>query len=345
MDRHLLIIGLTGTLGLTAACGMDGSLHDERTAGGTSTDGRIESATEGLSLGGNPFLGAGLFFNEFPDVEGNGRTCNTCHVAGDGFQLTPAHVEERWQALQRRKRHHHDADDPLFRSIDADDLAGDFTTLRNHGLVRVTINMAPNVRVLDDPAARSVSLWRSTPTVFNVAITAPYQLDGRFATLQQQALGALHGHAQIAREPPARLLDAVAAFEKLVFPNPYSFEVARAVQDGAPVPPEPEVTGTAVQGKVVFQRECAFCHSGPALDTQQVPGLFLGDILVSKPLPPFADPAKFPVSPALPIRTWAVTLPDGSEVVRPSTDPGKVLISGDPRVSTSSPSVSCEDCR
>jgi hypothetical protein len=27
---------------------------------------------------------------------------------------------------------------------------------------------------------------------------------------------------------------------------------------------------------------------------------------------------------------WAVTLPDGSEVVRPSTDPGRVLITGNP---------------
>ena len=136
---------------------------------------------------------ARLFFNEFPNVHGNGRTCNTCHVAEDGFQLSPAHAEARWQALQKRRRHHPGADDPLFRSIDADDFGDDFTTLRQHGLVRVTIQMAPNVRVLDDPTARSVSLWRSTPTVFNVAVTAPYQLDGRVPTLPLQALGALHG--------------------------------------------------------------------------------------------------------------------------------------------------------
>jgi cytochrome c peroxidase len=103
------------------------------------------------------------------------------------------------------------------------------------------------------------------------------------------------------------------------------------VQNGTPIPPEPVVTGAAAQGKVVFMRECSFCHSGPALNQQIVPALFLGDIMVSKPLPPFADPTKFPASPPLPVRMWEVTLPDGSKLVRPSTDPGKVLITGNPQ--------------
>jgi cytochrome c peroxidase len=316
------IIGSSAGLGLGCSSAVDGASSEQGA-----------SISEDLSLGGNPFSGAFLFFNEFPHVEGNGRTCNTCHVAEDGFQLTPAHVEERWQALQKRRLHHPKADDPLFRSIDADDFDGDFTTLRTHGLVRVTIAMAPNVRVLDDPEARSVSLWRSTPTVFNVAITAPYQLEGRVPTLQLQALGALHGHAEIRNEPPAKLLDDVAAFQKLVFPDKHSFDVARAVQEGKPIPPEPAVTGAAAQGKVVFDRECAFCHSGPAFNQSLIPGFFPGnvtDIFVSKPLPVFADPAKFPESPPLPVRLWAVTPPDGKEIVRPSTDPGKMLITGNP---------------
>jgi cytochrome c peroxidase len=338
MDRPFLIIGLLASLGLIAACGdqetgqetMQDTMPDTMPYAMPDTT-QTESISSELSLGGGPALGARLFFNEFPNVHGNGRTCNTCHVAEDGFQLTPAHVEARWQALQKRKHHHPKADDPLFRSIDADDFDQDFTTLRQHGLVRVTIQMAPNVRVLDDPTARTVSLWRSTPTVFNVAITAPYQLDGRVPTLQLQALGALHGHAQIRDEPPARLLDAVAAFQKLIFPNQYSFEVAQAVENGMPIPPEPPLSGAAVQGKVVFERECSFCHSGPALNQQLIPDLFLGDILVSKPVPPFADPTTFLPSPPLPVRMWAVTLPDGSEMVRPSTDPGRVLITGNPQ--------------
>jgi cytochrome c peroxidase len=318
--RGFVLMGSVAGLGLGCAAGDDGANGEQ-----------VGSSSEELSLGGNPASGAILFFSEFPHVQGNGRTCNTCHVAEDGFQLTPAHVEDRWQALQNRKRHNPNADDPLFRSIDADDFDNDFTTLREQGLVRVTIPMAPNVRVLDDPQARSVSVWRSTPTVFSVALTAPYQLEGRVPTLQLQALGALHGHAEIKKEPPAKLLDDVAAFQKLVFPNKHSFEVARAVQEGKPIPPEPSVTGDAVRGKVVFDRECTFCHNGPAFSQSLIPGFFPGnvtDIFVSRPVPPFANPAKFPTSP-LPVRVWEITLPDGTKAFRPSTDPGKMLISGD----------------
>ena len=41
-----------------------------------------------------------------------------------------------------------------------------------------------------------------------------YQHDARFATLQEQALGALIAHAQVTVEPPARLLDDLAAFQE-----------------------------------------------------------------------------------------------------------------------------------
>ena len=322
MNRTSVSVKILVSLGLVTACTGPDETEGTETAALTSAE---------LSLRGGKPAGARLFLEEVPGVGGNGRACATCHVAADGFQLTPEHVESRWQELQERRCRNPDADDPLFRPIDADDFAQDFTTLRSHALVRVTIEMAPNVRVLDDPAARSVSLWRSTPTVFNVALTAPYQLDGRVPTLPLQALGALHGHAQIATEPPAKLLDTIAAFEQTLFPDAYALAVAEAVRTGKPVPPEPAVTGAAAAGKVVFDRECSFCHSGPALNKQKIPGLFLGDVLVSRPLPPFADPGQFDVAPALPVRTWAITLPDGSEVVRPSTDPGKALITGDPK--------------
>lgn len=330
MTKHIVTIsGIFATFAFTTACG-DGREGQGGAVGVGASDSALIETASGELLTANR-LGRRLFFQEFPDVQGNGRTCNTCHVAEDGFQLSPAHVEERWQALQQRRRDRCDADDPLFRSIDADDFDSDFTTLRRDGLVRVNIQMASNVRVLDDPTARSVAVWRSTPTVFNVALTAPYQWDGRFPDLAAQALGALRGHAEIGRDPPARLLDAVSAFETGLFPDLHSLAVATAVREGTPLPSEPEVSGPAIQGKAIFQRECAFCHSGPTLNRQQVPGLFLGNILISKPLSPFADPSRFPPSPPLPVRMWAVTLPDGSEVVRPSTDPGKLLITGDPR--------------
>ena len=74
-----------------------------------------------------------------PHDGGNGRSCATCHRPEDGFALTPATVEARYQLLQHRRRTDPAADDPLFRSIDADDFAQDFTTLRTKALVRVAL--------------------------------------------------------------------------------------------------------------------------------------------------------------------------------------------------------------
>ena len=46
--------------------------------------------------------GAVNFFRPFPG--GNGRSCSTCHDPRDGFSLSPATVEARWQRLQRARR-------------------------------------------------------------------------------------------------------------------------------------------------------------------------------------------------------------------------------------------------
>ena len=165
---------------------------------------------------GNPHSGEAFFKVDFPNVHGNGRSCATCHVPEESFQLTPANVEARYQALQELRLTDPLADDPLFRSVDANDDADDFTNLRTHALVRVFIKLPTDAQgqklmwPVSDPSATIVSVWRSTPTVMNTAFTAPYQLDGRQPTLQAQALGALVGHSEIANEPKDRFLDDVA---------------------------------------------------------------------------------------------------------------------------------------
>ena len=98
------------------------------------------------------------------------------------FQLSPASVEARFQRLQLRRQEDPTADDPLFRPIDADDFrvngasASDFSTVREHGLVRITMRLPPNVKLIDRektvmrnqdlPRSRSVgahpgTLWMS----------------------------------------------------------------------------------------------------------------------------------------------------------------------------------------
>ena len=207
----------------------------------------------------------------------------------DQFQLSPAIVEARFRFLQLRRRWDPDADDPLFRPIDADDFrtngesATDFTNLRRNGLIRVVLPLPPNVRLIDpatnQPSSEQVAdVWRAVPTVNDVKLTGPdgvnpwprgpnetggYQLDGRIATLQEQALGALVNHAQIQNPPPQQLLDDLASFQRVLFTNQRVRAVADAVTAGTPLPdPDPPLNELEQQGKVVFERACAHCHGG-----------------------------------------------------------------------------------
>ncbi len=80
-----------------------------------------------------------FFDRRLHGLGGNGRSCADCHMATDNFQLSPADAEARFQLLQLERRWNRNADDPLFRPIDADDFrtngerAGDFSNLRQNG--------------------------------------------------------------------------------------------------------------------------------------------------------------------------------------------------------------------
>jgi cytochrome c peroxidase len=296
----------------------------------------MSTASGQAAADGNAKEGEKLFLGEFPGVKGNGRACATCHVPADAFHLTPAHAEDQWQKLQRARATNPKADDPLFRSIDADDFDQDFTMLREHALVRVIIRLPRDaggnklVWPLDDPGADEVKLFRATPGVRNVAFTAPYQYDGRFATLQEQAFGALVVHAEIEHDPNPNFLDDIAAFQKTQFSSARVQALAAALANGQPPPdPDPPLDALETLGKALFQHHCTVCHGGPT-QTTPIPGFeLLQDIFVSRPLPPFASDLPFPDAPPLPVRLWAIRVPGQAEpLVLPSTDPGKLLISG-----------------
>src|SRR5688572_6918594 len=112
----------------------------------------------------------------------NGRSCADCHMPTDHFQLSPDNVEARFQQLQARRHGDADADDPLFRPIDADDFrvngesASDFGTLRRLGLIRITIPLPANVKLLNGGTVTTetfVDVWRMVPSVNEVAISGP----------------------------------------------------------------------------------------------------------------------------------------------------------------------------
>jgi cytochrome c peroxidase len=295
-------------------------------------------------------------------LAGNGRSCADCHMPTDSFQLSPASVEARYQLLQRRRQRHPEADDPLFRPLDADDFrtrgdeAQDFSNLRQNGLIRITFPLPPNIRLVDPvtnaPSDETfVDVWRSVPTVNDVALTGPdtvnpwprgpnpaggYQLDGRVATLQEQALGALTNHAQILATPPPQILDDLASFQRVLFTNQRIRALADAIRTGTTPLPDPDgpLTDLEAAGKVVFVRACAQCHGGPGQSNGQAPVVRFHDISSQCPRPvDTVTPARFAYTPCAPqlarnARTYEITLPSGARLRRTSSDPGRALLTG-----------------
>ena len=295
-------------------------------------------------------------------LPGNGRSCADCHMPTDNFQLSPASAEARFQNLQARRQRYRFADDPLFRALDADDFrvngaqASDFSNLRENGLIRITFPLPPNVHLID-PATNAVSsettvdVWRAVPSVLNVKLTGPdglnpwfrgpnvsggFQLDGRIGTLQEQAAAALTNHAQVVATPSANLLNDLSAFQNVLFSSPRVRALSEAIRTGAPVLPDadPPLNALQQQGKVIFTRACAQCHGGPGQSTPQAPVIRYHDIASECPRPvDTAVPARFALKPCPArlmrnVRTYVITLPDGSSVKRTTSDPGRALLTG-----------------
>jgi cytochrome c peroxidase len=360
MTRVTYRIGLLGAVFLVAAVMI-------RTSGGTVSAAPQEQIQPGppLECGGTPCDAVARGSRAFHDRQlaglgGNGRSCADCHMPSDSFQLSPARVEERFQRLQLRLAEDPAADDPLFRPIDADDFrvngqaASDYGNLRQNGLIRITFPLPPNIRLID-PATNApsnetlVDVWRMVPSVNDVRITGNdgvnpwprgpnqtggYQLDARFATLQEQAMGALVSHAEVQGLPSQRFLDDLAAFQLQLFTNPRIRELAEAIDAGTtPLPdPDPPLTELEQQGKAVFARACAQCHGGPGQSTTPVPIVRYHGIFTQCPRP--VDPqgrwafAPCPARLARNARLYQVTLPGGGTIRLPSSDPGRALLTG-----------------
>jgi cytochrome c peroxidase len=312
---------------------------------------------------------------------GNGRACADCHVPSDSFQLSPATARARFDALLEKLAFNKNADDPLFRPVDADDFrvrgdnARDFSNLVVNGLVRVTMPLPPNVKVID-PATGQVSndttvdLWRAVMPVFNVAITGPdgvapiwapasqnrvailgqdpngpnrqggYQHDARFATLQEQARGALFAHAQVTLEPLTSLLDDLTAFQETLFSSPGVEGLANAIRSGSTLfpDPDPELNQLEQDGKRVFIRACAQCHgsalhpSGSTSDAtlvRPIPNRF-HNIQTACPRPGTDGFLACPERLNRNARTYQITPVTGPIQIVTTSDPGRLLLTGQP---------------
>jgi len=306
--------------------------------------------------------GAAFVDRQVSGLGGNGRSCADCHMPTDSFQLSPADVEARFRVLQRLRRLNPRVDDPLFRPIDADDFrihgdqASDFSNLRQNGLIRIVLPLPPNIRLIDPatnlPSAETtVDLWRSVPSVNNVALSGPgainpwprgpnvfggYQLDARVGTLQEQALGAFVNHAQVQQPPSDGLLNDLSSFERVLFTSHRVRELADALRTGStPLPnPDPPLNALEQQGKAVFERACTQCHGGPSQTAAQPPVPHFQDIRTQCPRPvDTLTPARFVFPPcpdrlARNARTYEIALPGGATTRRTSSDPGRALLTG-----------------
>lgn len=263
-----------------------------------------------------------------------------------------------------------DADDFVTAGNDANS----FTNLVENGLIRIRFDLPPNVKLVDPASCKaadgttpapcqtaafySVSsetftdVWRSVPSINGVGMTGPdgqlpewprgvnrrggYQLDARVDTLQNQALGAFHAHAQFVNEPRQKTLDAIAVFEQSL-----------------PLPAGAAITPGSLeeQGQAVFNRACATCHGGPAGNLTGV-GMPVGvgtphnrfhDVSTICPRPvDAANPPRWNFAAAFAganrpdpcatvgrtARTYEVTFADGFKFRRTTTDPGRFLKTG-----------------
>lgn len=209
----------------------------------------------------NGMSGEDMFRKPLPGS--NGRSCASCHVPKDNFTLTPAHVVK---LLARNPN------DPLFNRIDADDPNAETLTFEHmkKGLIRVGLTLPPNMDLIDEvgnvttPPDRKIYVWRSVPSIADSVLTAPYQLDGRELTLEQQAQGAITSHSE-AGVFPSQVLRRIADFQRRVFSSDRSRRVAHgAVGD---VEDRLVLNAEETRGRQVYKQVCESCHGGGSKTT------------------------------------------------------------------------------
>lgn len=209
-------------------------------------------------------LGEQLFRQPLPNT--NGRSCATCHVPEDNFTLTPAHVVKLLES---------NPNDPLFNAIDADDPTAKTLTFKHlkKGLIRVWLTLPDNVDLINvvgnvtTPRSRKIFVWRSVPSIADSALTAPYQLDGRAATLEEQAQAAITSHSE-GGSASKKDLELIAGFVRSQFSSERARSVATELASGVEFGKVSDVevllnlSPEEQRGKEVYVKICASCHGG-----------------------------------------------------------------------------------
>ena len=172
----------------------------------------------------------------FQSLGTNGRRCDSCHQASDGWTITPPHVRARFDAT--------DGLDPLFRKNDGsnspqiDDSTVEarrrgYSMLLSKAVIRVGIGIPDNAEFelvdVDDPyhfaSSRELSLFRRPLPSTNLKFLATVMWDGRETfrgqsidfDLLDQSNGATRGHAQAVADLTPQQRRDIVDFEMQLF--------------------------------------------------------------------------------------------------------------------------------
>src|SRR5690349_16822994 len=177
----------------------------------------------------------------FQSLGTNGRSCSSCHVAEDGWTVTPRHIQTRFFASQGK--------DPIFRPVDgavcpSADVSSlkarqsAYSLLLEKGLIRVSISVPAgadfSITAIQDPyncpetTPTNPALYRRPLPATNLSFDSAVMWDGREtvhsggtldlnASLSSQAFDATMGHAQASTPPTPEQIAEIVAFEKASF--------------------------------------------------------------------------------------------------------------------------------
>jgi cytochrome c peroxidase len=135
------------------------------------------------------------------------------------------------------------------------------------------------------------------------------------------------------------MLDDLAAFQQTLFSSPGVELLSAAILSGStPFPdPDPELNELEQAGKVVFNRACAQCHGGalhPSGSTAETtfvrPLVRYHPIATACPRPTTDGYAPCPERLARNARTYRITRADGTFQFVTTSDPGRLLLTGQP---------------
>jgi cytochrome c peroxidase len=197
----------------------------------TITTANSSGQAQTLSLNGPIPTTSNAFFQSLGT---NGRTCNTCHRVDQGWTVSAADVQARF-----------DVDggmDPIFASFDGTTCPSDDVStssarmsatvlLRTKGLIRIARPIPPNadfsLMTSDDPyhcTINGLSMYRRPLPSTNLTFVSDIMWDGRETTgtarlidLRTQAVDATLGHAQATHPPNEQQIDQIVQFETSIF--------------------------------------------------------------------------------------------------------------------------------